>query len=110
MRHERPVAGSDFNRRCVHVLRAEACEVGIDAAVVRSISDHLHRLPTVYDKRIARELGPWRPVVSQGADNVPGCAGLEQCNGVTSATPEFPNGVYHYVLLTAANSRRPSGA
>jgi hypothetical protein len=31
-------------------------------------------------------------------------ADLDQCNGVTSATPEFPNGVYHYVLLTAANS------
>ena len=23
---------------------------------------------------------------------------LDQCNGITSATPEFPNGVYHYVL------------
>jgi hypothetical protein len=23
---------------------------------------------------------------------------LDSCNGITSATPEFPNGVYHYVL------------
>ena len=29
---------------------------------------------------------------------------LDQCSGVTSATPEFPNGVYHYVLLGTANS------
>lgn len=25
-------------------------------------------------------------------------AQLDACNGITSATPEFPNGVYHYVL------------
>ncbi len=31
-------------------------------------------------------------------------ADLDQCSGITSATPEFPNGVYHYVLLSAANS------
>jgi hypothetical protein len=24
---------------------------------------------------------------------------LDGCNGITSATPEFPNGIYHYVLL-----------
>jgi hypothetical protein len=29
---------------------------------------------------------------------------LDQCSGITSATPEFPNGVYHYVLLSANNS------
>jgi YHYH protein len=31
---------------------------------------------------------------------------LDRCNGITSATPEFPNGVYHYVLLdvTTENS------
>jgi len=23
---------------------------------------------------------------------------LDKCNGITSATPEFPNGIYHYVL------------
>ena len=31
-------------------------------------------------------------------------ADLDQCGGVTSPTPEFPNGVYHYVLLNAPNS------
>ncbi len=29
---------------------------------------------------------------------------LDQCSGVTSATPEFPNGTYHYVLLGTANA------
>lgn len=31
-------------------------------------------------------------------------ADLDACSGVTSATPEFPQGTYHYVLLNAANS------
>jgi len=31
----------------------------------RLVSDHLHRLQTVYDERFAREYGPWRPVVAQ---------------------------------------------
>ncbi|MEO7963228.1 MAG: YHYH protein [Gemmatimonadaceae bacterium] len=31
-------------------------------------------------------------------------ANLDQCSGVTSATPEFPNGIYHYVLLNTSNA------
>ena len=31
-------------------------------------------------------------------------ADLDACNGITSATPEFPKGVYHYVLLDVAAS------
>ena len=34
----------------------------------RLVSDHLHRLQTVYDERFAREYGPWRPVVGDVAD------------------------------------------
>jgi hypothetical protein len=30
---------------------------------------------------------------------------LDQCNGVNSATPEFPKGIYHYVLLGTADAR-----
>ena len=30
--------------------------------------------------------------------NVVTLAQLDECNGITSATPEFPSGVYHYVL------------
>ncbi len=29
---------------------------------------------------------------------------LDECNGVTSATPEFPQGIYHYVVLDTADS------
>jgi len=31
-------------------------------------------------------------------------ADLDECNGITSPTPEFPEGVYHYVLLDVAES------
>ncbi|MCE9621587.1 MAG: YHYH protein [Actinomycetia bacterium] len=31
-------------------------------------------------------------------------ADLDECNGITSPTPEFPGGVYHYVLLDVADS------
>jgi len=30
---------------------------------------------------------------------------LDQCNGINSATPEFPKGIYHYVLLDTADAR-----
>jgi YHYH protein len=29
---------------------------------------------------------------------------LDTCNGITSSTPEFPNGIYHYVLLDTKDS------
>jgi hypothetical protein len=29
---------------------------------------------------------------------------LDACNGITSATPEFPQGIYHYVLLDTKDS------
>lgn len=31
-------------------------------------------------------------------------ADLDECNGITSPTPEFPEGIYHYVLLNVADS------
>jgi hypothetical protein len=34
---------------------------------------------------------------------------LDQCNGITSATPEFPGGVYHYVLLGVASAKSSIG-
>ena len=33
---------------------------------------------------------------------------LDACNGITSATPEFPSGVYHYVLPGGVTSLRSS--
>ena len=29
---------------------------------------------------------------------------LDLCNGITSATPEFPQGIYHYVLLSTSDA------
>jgi hypothetical protein len=29
---------------------------------------------------------------------------LDACNGITSPTPEFPDGIYHYVLLDTADA------
>ena len=43
----------------------------------RLVSDHLQRLRTVYDDRVAREYGPWRPVVAQVADKFRACGVLE---------------------------------
>ena len=43
----------------------------------RLVSDHLHRLQTVYDDRFAREYGPWRPVVAQVAEKFLACGVLE---------------------------------
>jgi hypothetical protein len=33
---------------------------------------------------------------------------LDACNGITSATPEFPNGIYHYVLPIGVTGKRSS--
>ena len=41
------------------------------------MSDHLHRLQTVYDERFAREYGPWRPVVGDVADKFLACGVLD---------------------------------
>jgi len=43
----------------------------------RLVSDHLHRLQTVYDERFARADGPWRPVVGDVADQFLACGVLE---------------------------------
>jgi hypothetical protein len=33
---------------------------------------------------------------------------LDACNGITSATPEFPNGAYHYVLPIGVTTKQSS--
>ena len=43
----------------------------------RLVSDHRHRLQTVYVDRFAREYGPWRPVVAQVADKLLTCGVLD---------------------------------
>ncbi|MEP6833421.1 MAG: hypothetical protein ABJB74_08500 [Gemmatimonas sp.] len=61
----------------------------------RLVSDHLHRLQTVYDERFAREYGPWRPVVGQVADKFLAC-------GVRKHAP--PGGVVRGVGETREGS------
>ena len=43
----------------------------------RLVSDHVHRLQTVYDERFAREYGPWRPVGGEVTDKFLACGILE---------------------------------
>ncbi len=43
----------------------------------RFMSDHLHRLQTVYDERFTRAYGPWRPVVARVAEKFLACGVLE---------------------------------
>ncbi len=57
--------------RSAHARRAQA------SPLPRLVSDHLHRLQTVYDERFAREYGPWRPVVAHVADKFLACGILE---------------------------------
>jgi hypothetical protein len=38
--------------------------------------------------------------------NVISVSQLDACNGITSATPEFPNGAYHYVLPIGVTSKQ----
>ena len=40
--------------------------------------------------------------------NAVSVSALDACNGITSATPEFPNGAYHYVLPVNTTSARSS--
>jgi hypothetical protein len=42
----------------------------------RLVQDQLHRLQTVYDERVARDDGPWRPVGGEVTDTFLAC-GME---------------------------------
>ena len=68
-----PLLGAPRSRSA-HARRAPAArgvykpERPQASPLCRSVSDHLHRLQTVYDDRFARENGPWRPVVTKVTD------------------------------------------
>lgn len=76
---------------------------------------HYHALPKCITKRIDRKSGASH-ILGVAFDGYPiygdrdiggrkvSAAKLDKCNGVTGATPEFPNGIYHYVLLDTATS------
>jgi hypothetical protein len=76
---------------------------------------HYHGLPSCVTAQVDTATGPSH-IIGVAFDGFPiygdrdingtqiTAAQLDTCNGITSATPEFPNGVYHYVLLPAADS------
>jgi hypothetical protein len=70
---------------------------------------HYHGLPGCVTAQVDTTGGPSH-IIGVAADGFPiygdkdikgnavTAAQLDECNGITSATPEFPDGVYHYVL------------
>jgi hypothetical protein len=71
---------------------------------------HYHGLPRCVTKRVDRKKGPshiigvaWDGFPIYGDRNIHGkkikAKKLDGCNGIKSKTPEFPHGIYHYVLL-----------
>jgi hypothetical protein len=76
---------------------------------------HYHGLPTCVTATVDTDGGPSH-LLGIAFDGYPiygdraldgtklTAADLDECNGITSATPEFPEGIYHYVLLDTADS------
>lgn len=76
---------------------------------------HYHALPKCVTASVDEATGPSH-IIGIAFDGYPiygdrdingkqlTAADLDECNGITSATPEFPGGVYHYVLLDVADS------
>lgn len=70
---------------------------------------HYHALPACISAVVDGERGPSH-ILGVAFDGYPiygardskgrkvSVAKLDKCNGITSATPEFPKGIYHYVL------------
>jgi len=77
---------------------------------------HYHALPACITAKVDKQNGPSH-IIGIAFDGYPiygdrdvkgrkvGASKLDRCNGITSATPEFPRGIYHYVLPDAQDSR-----
>ena len=77
---------------------------------------HYHGLPTCVTTKVDKVAKPSH-IIGFALDGFPiygdrdakgkkvTAKNLDKCNGVTSATPEFPKGIYHYVLLGTADAR-----
>jgi hypothetical protein len=70
---------------------------------------HYHAVPTCWTQTVDGATGPSHIIgialdgypIYGGRDingNAVSVSALDSCNGITSATPEFPSGAYHYVL------------
>jgi hypothetical protein len=80
---------------------------------------HYHGLPPCVTAQVDQLGGPSH-IIGVAADGFPiygdkdingktvTLAQLDECNGITSPTPEFPNGVYHYVLPAGEKGLRSS--
>lgn len=76
---------------------------------------HYHALPACVTAVVDQPNGPSH-IIGVAFDGFPiygdrsidgtkvTAAQLDACNGITSPTPEFPEGIYHYVLLDTADS------
>ena len=76
---------------------------------------HYHALPPCVTATVDAQGGPSH-LIGIAFDGYPiygdrdstgkqvAAADLDACNGITSATPEFPKGVYHYVMLDVADA------
>jgi hypothetical protein len=79
---------------------------------------HLHGVPLFVTS--AGSLGTPSHIIGIAFDGYPVYGGydntgaavsvsqLDACNGITSATPEFPNGAYHYVLPVGVTTKYSS--
>jgi hypothetical protein len=80
---------------------------------------HHHGLPFCLASQTDGSSGPSH-LLGFALDGFPICGGrdingsvfstsqLDSCNGITSATPEFPSGAYHYVLPIAVTGSQSS--
>ena len=77
---------------------------------------HYHGLPTCVTAKVDKVSKPSH-IIGFALDGFPiygdrdikgkqlTAKNLDQCNGIYSATPEFPKGIYHYVLLSTSDVR-----
>jgi hypothetical protein len=80
---------------------------------------HLHGVPLCLTSSVG-SLGTPSHIIGIALDGYPVYGGydntgaqvqvsqLDGCNGITSATPEFPNGAYHYVLPVGVTTKYSS--
>jgi len=80
---------------------------------------HFHGVPTCWTSVVDGTTGPSHIIgialdgypIYGGYDingNAVNVASLDACNGITSATPEFPSGAYHYVLPVNTTTKQSS--
>jgi len=89
------------------------------AGMNNSSTWHFHGVPTCWTSVVDGTSGPSHIIgialdgypIYGGYDingNAVSVSSLDACNGITSATPEFPNGAYHYVLPVNTTTKQSS--